>query len=404
VELPFRKPGRGAHRGPAGIVTVEARIATLDEDAAVAPTEADRRAVRATVVESLTDIWSRNLQTSPIFPESNFFDLGGDSLLAVGLLLDIEQQFGRKFPITTIYDAPTVAEQADLLESGPTAKFSPLVLLKPGCGNAPLFIVHGIGGTVIELDALGKQIRADGPVYAIQARGLDGSEPPLESVAEMAAFYLDAIKEVQPAGPYYIAGYSFGGLVALEMARSIGEKDVAILLMIDSYALPSTWPLKSRVSRNRRIWLNRMRLLATRPPGESAKKLIGRLNRLVKRRTQLAATGGARQPNPARQWLGEPDANLPLSLRQVQDAGGIALMSYAPQRYDGKITFLKAETAQVVFPTDPANIWSRMGQAFELHAVPGDHASMIRHHSNQIAQCISACLAAIEHGKATNAG
>ena len=374
-------------------MTVEPRTnAAPDVDAAVAPTVADRRAVRETIVEALIEIWSRNLQTTPILPDSNFFDLGGDSLLAVGLLLEIEQRFGQKFPITTIYDAPTVADQADLLESGPTAKFVPLVLLKRGEGAAPLFIVHGVGGTVIELDALGKQIRTDNPVYAIQARGLDGVEPPLESVAEMAVFYLDAIRRVQPVGPYYLAGYSFGGLVALEMARSLGEKDVALLLMIDSYALPQTWPFKSRISRSWRIWLNRVRLLATRPPSETARKLANRLSRLVKRGVPVDETRGAVQPNPARQWLGEPDANLPAALRDVQDAGGVALLSYIPKPYNGKITFLKAETTQVVFPRDPSNVWSGIATSFELHAAPGDHASMIHAHADRAADCISECL------------
>jgi thioesterase domain-containing protein/acyl carrier protein len=365
-------------------LTAEPRI-QVDADSVVAPTSGDRRAVRETIVETLIDIWSRNLQTSPIGPGSNFFDLGGDSLLVVGLLLEIEQRFGQKFPITTIYDAPTVAEQADLLESGSPAKFSPLVLLKPGAGGAPLFIVHGIGGTIIELAALGKQIDTDSPVYAIQARGLDGAEPPLESVSEMAAFYLDAIRALQPVGPYYLAGYSFGGLVALEMARSLGEKNVALLLMIDSYALPGTWPRKSRATRSMRVWLNRFRLLATRSPADTARKLI---DRLAKRGPRVTA-----QPNPARQWLGEPDVNLPLALRQVQDAGGIALMSYAPKPYDGRIVFLKAGTTQVVFPTDPANVWSGIAGSFELHAAPGDHASMIHAHADRAANCISQCLA-----------
>ena len=368
-------------------MTAAPRINT-GPDIVVAPTPKDAGAVRETIVETLIDIWSRNLQTSPILPDSNFFDLGGDSLLAVGLLLEIEQKFGQKFPITTIYDAPTVADQADLLESGVGAKFSPLVLLKPGEGGMPLFIVHGIGGTVIELDGLGKQIDTDSPVYAIQARGLDGSEPPLESVTEMAAFYLDAIRAVQPTGPYRLAGYSFGGLVALEMARSLGKANVALLLMIDSYALPSTWPLKSRATRSLRVWLNRVRLAAKRSPRETAKRLIDRL--VGRGRGTHVVTA---QPNPARQWLGEPDANLPLALRQVQDAGGVALLSYVPRSYDGKIIFIKAEKAQVVFPTDPANVWSRVGHAFELHTAPGDHASMIHAHADRVAGCVSACLA-----------
>ncbi|MGD0144196.1 MAG: alpha/beta fold hydrolase [Rhizomicrobium sp.] len=360
---------------------------------AVAPGALERDAVRATIVECLSGIWSRTLQTSPILPESDFFDLGGDSLLAVGLLLEIEQEFGQKFPITTIYDAPTVAEQADLIESGQVAKFSPLVLLKPGEGGSPLFIVHGIGGTVIELAALGKQIRTDGPVYAIQARGIDGSEPPIDSVAEMAAYYLDAIRPVQPVGPWLLAGYSFGGLVALEMARLLGEENVALLFMIDSYALPQTWPLKSRLTRSVRRWLNRLRLLATLPLGESAAKLTRRLDRLTGRGTAgTAGTAAGVASNPARHWLGEPDPALPLSLQQVHHAGIAALTSYVPKHYPGRIIFLKAGTTEVTFPTDPANIWSRLAGAFALHMAPGDHASMIHAHSDRVADCISANL------------
>ena len=111
-------------------MTAEPRInATSELEAGIAPTDDDRGAIRETIIACLTDIWSRTLQTSPILPDSDFFDLGGDSLLAVGLLLEIERRFGRTFPITTIYDAPTVAEQADLLEGGAAAKFSPLVRL-----------------------------------------------------------------------------------------------------------------------------------------------------------------------------------------------------------------------------------------------------------------------------------
>jgi thioesterase domain-containing protein len=76
----------------------------------------------------------------------------------------------------------------------------------------------------------------------------------------------------------------------------------------------------------------------------------------------------------------------------VQDAGGIALMSYAPKPYDGRIVFLKAGTTQVVFPTDPANVWSGIAGSFELHAAPGDHASMIHAHADRAANCISQCL------------
>src|SRR5438128_1674894 len=166
-------------------------------------------------VELLLGLWQRVLQTDEVTPDSNFFDLGGDSLLALNLFLEIERATGRQLPITAIYDAPTVAEQALLLQDEQAPEFSPLVLLKSGNGSPPLFIFHGIGGTVVEFAQLGKLIEIDGAVYAVQAQGVDGSLPPLESVEEMAALYVDAIRAVQPNGPYRLCGYSFGGVIAV---------------------------------------------------------------------------------------------------------------------------------------------------------------------------------------------
>ena len=268
----------------------------------------------------------------------------------------------------------------------------------------PLVLLHGGYGSwmhwIRNVPVLSRQFT----VIAPDLPGLgDSATPPEPWTAEgLAAIVVSGLDIVLPKGVQpHMAGFSFGGRVALEMARSLGEKDIALLLMIDSYALPRTWPLKSRVTRSARVWLNRVRLLATRSPRETAKSLIDRFARLAHRNS---APGTATQPNPARQWLGEPDANLPLALRQVQDAGGIALLSYVPKPYDGKITFIKAETAQVVFPTDPANVWSRVGRAFELHTAPGDHASMIHRHADHVADCVSACLARAGLPENANAG
>jgi thioesterase domain-containing protein/acyl carrier protein len=349
----------------------------------------------ATRIERLTGIWTRILQVTPIFPGSNFFDLGGDSLLAVGLFLEIERETGRKFPVTTIYDAPTIAEQAALLESDSTPKFSPLVLLKPGDGRTPLFVVHGIGGTVMELSALGKQIQSDSPVYALQARGLDGTEPPLDTVEGMAAFYLDAIREEQPAGPYLLAGYSFGGLVAFEMARLLKQRqdNVALLFMVDAYAHPKTWPLRSRAAVRRRRLQSRLRLIAARPMGETVSYLAGLAKKLVPPAMRRKSADRSSAPKPALRWLKDLDPNLPLPLRQVRGAGEAALSSYVPQFYPGRITFLRAQTTDPVFPTDPKPIWRPLSQEFELFEAPGDHRTLIEQHAEIVANRISSCIA-----------
>jgi len=218
--------------------------------------------VKASTTERLTLIFESVLKRSPIGPEHSFFDLGGDSILAITLLIEIENAFRQELSITSLYDAPTIAALDNLLTGEVAPIFSPLVLMKPGSGSPPLFIVHGIGGNVMELLDLSRRIQSDGPVYGVQALGLDGAEPPNRSVEDMATYYLDAISAVARPGPYLLAGYSFGGLDALEMAvrlRDSGQQ-VGLLAFIDSYPHPRFWPLPARLDVFARLaagWLGR---------------------------------------------------------------------------------------------------------------------------------------------------
>jgi len=158
------------------------------------------------------------------------------------------------------------------------SRFTPLVLLKYGTGD-PLFIVHGLGGAVAELAPLGRLMPSLRPVYAIQARGVDGDEPPFDSLVDMANYYLDNLKDVQPRGPYLLAGYSFGGVVAFEMAQQLakaGEK-VALLAMLDSYTHPRSWPLDSRIGVLWRRIANQASIAATVPARQTVAYIARRL-------------------------------------------------------------------------------------------------------------------------------
>jgi acetoacetyl-CoA synthetase len=369
-------------------------------EAAFAPATMETRQQGVLTIDRLIAIWTRVLQTSPIFPDSNFFDLGGDSLLAVGLFLEIEAVTGRSLPITTIYDAPTIAELVGLLDMQEKPKFSPLVRLKEGKGISPLFVVHGIGGTVMELSGLGKLIQTDNPVYAIQARGLDGAEPPLESVEDMAAYYVEAVRQHQPHGPYLLCGYSFGGLVALEMCRQLKQEqgEIGLLLMIDAYAHPRTWPLLPRLVVGWRRAQHRRAELAEQPLRETAAYVWQRANRLLRIRNSTQSTPG----NAASRWLRDRKVNLPPALRKVREAGERALSAYVPRYYAGKVTFLRAEITDPVFPPNPTNIWRSLAQEFELHTVPGDHLSIIGEHADRIATRLSRCLAEIQDNRSVD--
>jgi acetoacetyl-CoA synthetase len=344
---------------------------------------------RAETLARLTAIWSHALQLPAVDIDANFFDLGGDSLMAVGLFLEIERELGIKFPITAIYDAPTIGELAALIESEAVPSYDHFVPLKPGNDDAPFFIVHGVGGTVIELANLGKLIRSPGAVYAIQARGLDGLQPPLERIEDMAALYVEDIRRKQPRGPYRIGGYSFGGVVAMEMARLLGPENVAQLLMIDAYAHPHTWPLKSRVTVRARKLAYRARELSRQPLGVTAavigKKLVGLFRDREARKAERAVYINS--------WLGAVNPNLPLPLRQTRIAGDAALIAYTPHYYPGKVTFIRAGKTGPVFPSDAANVWRRLTGVFELHTALGDHRSILGEHAPALADRISACLA-----------
>jgi acetoacetyl-CoA synthetase len=124
-----------------------------------------------------------------------------------------------------------------------TLKYSPFVQIKDGDGSPPIFIAHGLCGTV-QFYKLAKHIRTGNPVYGIQAKGIDGTEQPFDRVEDMGRFYLESLKHRHPEGPYILVGYSFGGLIALDMAQHLFEsgKEVALLVLVDTYPHPRYWP------------------------------------------------------------------------------------------------------------------------------------------------------------------
>jgi amino acid adenylation domain-containing protein len=183
--------------------------------------------------------WQDCLGVAQVELSDDFFQLGGHSLIAVQVMARLAQQTGQRLPLATLFEHPTVEKLAAVLQQGsPTTAWGSLVPIKPEGTKTPLYIVHGAGFNVLIFNALSKQVAADQPVYGLQAKGLDGIEEPSESVEEMAAHYVAAITAANPNGPYALAGYSFGGIVAFEMARQLraAGKQIKFLGMFDTYA------------------------------------------------------------------------------------------------------------------------------------------------------------------------
>jgi thioesterase domain-containing protein/acyl carrier protein len=315
----------------------------------------------SSMIEVLTPIWRRVLQLPYIGVDDNFFDLGGDSSLALQLFSEIAQVCDRELPPVTIYQAPTIAALASLLEQPTTPRFPALVLLKAGAEKPPVFIAHGLGGSVIDFFQPVRHIKSDHPIYGMQARGIDGLDGPLERVEDMAQFHLDAIKKLQPRGPYVLVGYSLGGLVVLEMAQRLsanGEK-VALLAMLDAYPHIRQLTLGQR-----------LRLIA-----RQARRGFHSLRNL---------SGSAPYQRPA-------GISFTPAMQRVRDSAYLALTRYQPRFYPGKIKFVRAEISST-FPDDPAAVWASLASEFELEKVPGDHLGIIATHYKNLASVLSRYL------------
>ncbi|HEY5238054.1 MAG TPA: alpha/beta fold hydrolase, partial [Rhizomicrobium sp.] len=340
------------------------------------PEAANDNDVAASDVETIvTNIWKRLLGLPSIHRDADFFDLGGDSLLTLNMMFEIEEALGIELPVTMIYQTPTIESLSAAIEQHTKPEFSPLVPIRTGEG-APLFIVHGVGGNVMELFALGRQI--EGPAYAIQARGLDGHEEPNRSIADMAAYYLSAIRNIQPAGPYNLAGYSSGGLIAFEMAQRLkrnGEK-VELLALIDTQTNARQWPLGvwldvlKRRGRHHRATLG---ALSTMQQFSYGAKIIGSFGKRILWRLGVGKTSA-----PV-----HPELRMPSALQKVFEATLEAVANYRPRRYDGDVLLLVSELGDPMM-AEPGKIWPRYARAVKTRIIPGDHRSMIQGENGKI--------------------
>jgi amino acid adenylation domain-containing protein len=183
----------------------------------------------------LAQVWEALLGVSHVGVRDNFFALGGHSLMAMRMLTQAERRLGRKLPLAALFERPTIEHLAAAARDGGEA-WPRVVGLWPAEHRLKLFLVHPGGGTTQNYFPLVRRLTARVPVYGIQARGLDGREPPHDNIGQMADDYVSEVRRLQPEGPYLLAGHSLGGVVAFEMARRLHElgERVALLALFDS--------------------------------------------------------------------------------------------------------------------------------------------------------------------------
>lgn len=322
-------------------------------------------------------IWQECLKMEAIAVTSDFFELGGHSLIAVRVMSMIEKQTGIRLPLPAMLEYPTIAQLASLLDDkDKKVSGNSLVLLKDGTHNKPpLFLVHGGNYNVLLFKSFVNHMHADQAVYALQARGINGIDEPHNSIEQMAAHYIKELTTVDPHGPYNIGGYSFGGIIAYEMAKQLiaNGKKVNSILPLDSYVFPHYYHQdaikKEKVYRDyqRKNMFFHFKTMISSPKG-----FARRLSITAKRAKDLGQKlilGKKKQH--------QMDNNRPLKLDQMHMD---AFLNYHISPMPVSVDLLKVETDEVYYAHDTAYFgWKEVAlNGVNRHMIPGNHDTMFK--------------------------
>ncbi len=329
-------------------------------------------------LDELCRLFAAVLECDVVGPDDDFFEIGGSSMAAISLILEIERRTGLELSVQAIYNSPTPGGMAALLGGDEVADVSSIIVLRGGVACHALFLVHGAGGSAIELRDLARQFDPDLRVYGIQASGFDGTSPDC-TVEAMARRYADEVARLRPSGPILLVGYSSGGLIAFEMARHLAARGrpVGFLGMIDTF--PDAGLSLSR------FWLH-ARIMLRVPAGARRATLARRLRNLKLRlRVRFGLEIG----------IGDPDAAMPDAVLRVRHAIEVAEKRYQPSAQACEVAFFRASHVSPLFAFDPVRIWRPLVRSLTVDVVPGDHHSLIGTGSADLAAAILKRLASV---------
>jgi amino acid adenylation domain-containing protein len=318
------------------------------------------------ISQTVARVWRQVLLVPVRAAEDDFFDSGGDSLKAISFVIELERALGLEISLTLINEAPRFDQLCQALKERRAPGSTPLVTLKAGDGLPPLFFIHGIGGNVVKLVPAARCLGYPGAVIGIRARGVVRGEVPHTSIEAMAADYLDEIKKYQPNGPYYLCGYSSGGLVAFEIARRLSESgdEVGLVGLFDTTMSPVRWPL--------RAWLS-----------------------IIPRRIARLAAELPKSAERLRAWRGTLGAAPSIAIR-VSASGLIASAKYHAGFYRGQLTLFSPAGREPSLPS-LESIWRKHARTVVVLETEGTHVTMLSSlHAKTTAACLTRCLPALK--------
>jgi acyl-CoA synthetase (AMP-forming)/AMP-acid ligase II/thioesterase domain-containing protein/acyl carrier protein/NADP-dependent 3-hydroxy acid dehydrogenase YdfG len=362
----------------------------------------------------LADIWKKLLCIEQVSVNDNFFAIGGSSLLGVQLLTGIEDLLGIKLAPSLLFEAPTIAKQAQFVLKNSSSPEAPaqdippsdnsLILLKSGSGNAPFFFAPGGGAIDVDILMYGplfQNLNEAQSVYVLEARSFSPSGDRYTRLEDMAKDYADQIQAVQPVGPYFLGGECIGGILALEIARQLqarGEK-IGLIAMLDTGVPGKTTEYIHRLRNKYKFirgklghFFRRIRktigLYPVQPLANTSTALSGQIFDLES--AQELALQGRKNHNQKE-----------LNFRRM------LMFFHRIRPYDGRITLLLNEARYAErytektgpawtdhrYKNDPSLGWKKIiTKGVDVQVVPGNHDTYIRDFAKNTAEILQSCL------------
>ncbi|MFM9847917.1 MAG: type I polyketide synthase [Hyphomicrobiaceae bacterium] len=334
----------------------------------------------------LARIWSELLGIRQIGVNDDFFQLGGHSLHAVRLFVAVRKNYGVSLPLSTLFEKPSIRPLAAFLDAqappkkgaaasiqereagtsaNTTREYSSLVPIQPIGAGPGFYCAAGMGGNPLNLRALALEMGIDQPFYALQPQGLDGMSKVHRTIPEMASYYIEEIRRKQPSGPYYLGGYSGGGVVAFEMAKQLtaaGER-IGCLVFLDSVAPGIVMPTT----------LDKLDNYFTGLRQKGLGHAVNVAKQAVNRRIETAATLARK---PLRRLF-----PYHYRLENIADTWNEAFAAYQPTPYAGDAMLFRASTGLVAgVDIGHFNGWEGLVLGdIEVNETPGHHTSMCEH-------------------------
>lgn len=369
---------------PSGFTAPDAAAGAVRPPASIAP--------RTTLERRLHGLMQESLGRDHFGVEDDFFELGGDSLRGLRFFTLIEKELGRALPLGTLFTAPTVAGLARVLGDAGRERPRQLIQIQPHGSESPLFLIHGGDGGVMFYRKAVAQLDPDQPVYGIEAPMLTDAtlRSPGASVHAIAEDYLALVRQVQPLGPYRLGGYSFGGVVAYEMARLLLQEgevvDHLFLFDTDNPAVPPRY--FSAFGRVKARW--QMDGAAGLSLAERGLNLLARVKwGLIERRRLRREVDAVKAARASGRRADESVRPV-----EVREANMELMASYVPPPTDQGLTLFRCRGLNDKFEHTPALGWEEVVRTgLEVIPVTGTHLKLFEEpHVTLLADRLASCL------------